>query len=98
MKHSVIILVTALSVLSVSSSSLRGEQTNELRNVVSSTGTQFSRMTTRPTVLAQSWSCQPRLTCSRISTCGEARWYLENCSWGGKLDRDSDGIPCESLC
>ncbi|TGS46264.1 excalibur calcium-binding domain-containing protein [Mesorhizobium sp. M8A.F.Ca.ET.182.01.1.1] len=48
--------------------------------------------------IAQSWSCQPRLTCSQISSCDEARWYLENCSWGGKLDRDSDGIPCESLC
>ncbi|RWN25290.1 MAG: hypothetical protein EOR95_29050 [Mesorhizobium sp.] len=43
-------------------------------------------------------SCQPRLTCSRISSCDEARWYLENCPWGGKLDRDSDGIPCESVC
>ncbi|TGQ72961.1 excalibur calcium-binding domain-containing protein [Mesorhizobium sp. M8A.F.Ca.ET.161.01.1.1] len=47
---------------------------------------------------AQSWSCQPRLTCSQISSCGEAQWYLENCSWGGKLDRDNHGIPCESLC
>ncbi|WP_082582547.1 excalibur calcium-binding domain-containing protein [Mesorhizobium sp. Root172] len=54
-------------------------------------GSSFSR-------IAQSWSCQPRLTCSQISSCDEARWYLENCSWGGKLDRDSDGIPCESFC
>ncbi|MFD1975308.1 excalibur calcium-binding domain-containing protein [Mesorhizobium kowhaii] len=38
------------------------------------------------------------MTCSQISSCDEARWYLDNCSWGGKLDRDSDGIPCESLC
>ncbi|WP_365945361.1 excalibur calcium-binding domain-containing protein [Mesorhizobium sp.] len=22
----------------------------------------------------------------------------ENCSWGGKLDRDSDGVACEALC
>lgn len=47
---------------------------------------------------AQSYSCQPRRTCPQISSCGEANWYLSNCSWGGKLDRDSDGIPCESLC
>ncbi|TJW51983.1 MAG: excalibur calcium-binding domain-containing protein [Mesorhizobium sp.] len=98
MKQSVISLVTALSVLSVSSSPLRGEHTNEPRSVVSSTGTRFSRMTTWPTVLAQSWSCQPRLKCSQIGSCDEARWYLENCPWGGKLDRDSDGIPCESVC
>jgi endonuclease YncB( thermonuclease family) len=48
--------------------------------------------------VAQSYSCQPRLTCSRISSCDEANWYLTNCPWGGKLDRDKDGIPCESLC
>lgn len=47
---------------------------------------------------AQSWSCQPRKTCGRIGSCDEARWYLNNCSWGGKLDRDGDGIPCESIC
>lgn len=51
-----------------------------------------------PHSLAQSWSCQPRRTCKQIASCEEANWYLNNCSWGGKLDRDSDGIPCESLC
>ncbi|MCJ8517841.1 excalibur calcium-binding domain-containing protein [Pseudorhizobium tarimense] len=47
---------------------------------------------------AQSWSCQPRKTCGRIQSCEEAEWYLANCSWGGRLDGDSDGIPCEKLC
>ncbi|MGX9148273.1 thermonuclease family protein [Mesorhizobium sp. 128a] len=50
-------------------------------------------------LLAQNgYSCEPRRTCPQISSCGEANWYLANCSWGGKLDRDKDGIPCESLC
>lgn len=44
------------------------------------------------------WSCSPRKTCSAIGSCEEANWYLQNCAWGGKLDRDNDGIPCESLC
>ncbi|WP_352839343.1 thermonuclease family protein [Mesorhizobium sp. M0205] len=48
--------------------------------------------------VAQSYSCQPRRFCTQISTCEEARWYLANCSWGSKLDRDSDGIPCEGVC
>jgi endonuclease YncB( thermonuclease family) len=48
--------------------------------------------------VAQSYSCQPRRICSQISSCYEANWYLSNCLWGGKLDRDKDGIPCESLC
>ncbi|MBF0679596.1 MAG: excalibur calcium-binding domain-containing protein [Devosia sp.] len=48
--------------------------------------------------VAQSYSCQPRKTCGRIGSCQEARWYLHNCSWGGRLDGDSDGVPCESIC
>lgn len=48
--------------------------------------------------LAASFSCTPRKTCKQIDSCEEAVWLLENCSWGGKLDRDSDGIPCESMC
>ncbi|WP_352784157.1 excalibur calcium-binding domain-containing protein [Mesorhizobium sp. M0643] len=33
-----------------------------------------------------------------MSSCDEASWYLANCSWGRKLDRDKDGIACESQC
>ncbi|WP_352642718.1 excalibur calcium-binding domain-containing protein [Mesorhizobium sp. M0520] len=32
------------------------------------------------------------------ATSDEANWNLQNCSWGRKLDRDKDGIPCENLC
>ena len=49
-------------------------------------------------LVQKSYSCSPRRTCSAIGSCDEALWYLENCSWGGRLDRDSDGIPCESIC
>ena len=49
-------------------------------------------------IVAQSWSCSPRKTCGRIGSCDEAVWYLENCSWGYRLDGDSDGVPCESIC
>ncbi|MFD1982600.1 thermonuclease family protein [Mesorhizobium newzealandense] len=48
--------------------------------------------------VAQSYSCQPRRTCSQISSCDEAQWYLANCPWGRKLDRDGDGQACETLC
>jgi hypothetical protein len=49
--------------------------------------------------LAQSYSCSPRRYCSRnLSSCREARWYHQNCSWGGALDGDNDGVPCENLC
>lgn len=51
-------------------------------------------------LVAQSgnYSCAPRRYCSQISSCQEAQWYLHNCSWGRKLDRDGDGIACETLC
>jgi len=49
-------------------------------------------------LVAQSGSCEPRRTCKQISSCDEAQWYLHNCSWGGKLDRDGDGVACERLC
>jgi len=52
----------------------------------------------QPQATAQSWSCQPRKTCGKIRSCEEAEYYLYNCSWGGKLDGDSDGAPCETLC
>lgn len=48
--------------------------------------------------VAQNWSCDARKTCGKIRSCDEAMWYLENCSWGGRLDGDGDGAPCESLC
>lgn len=44
-------------------------------------------------------SCSPRKTCSRtVESCDEAYWLMQNCSWGGKLDRDDDGVPCENMC
>jgi hypothetical protein len=49
-------------------------------------------------VVASSWSCSPKLTCKRISSCEEAVWLLQNCSWGAALDRDNDGVPCETIC
>jgi len=47
---------------------------------------------------ADSYSCAQRKTCTKIRSCDEAEWYLANCSWGGKLDGDDDGSPCENLC
>lgn len=52
----------------------------------------------RKLVAQSGYSCEPRRTCKQISSCDEAQWYLQNCSWGGKLDRDNDGVACETLC
>ncbi|AZO39426.1 MAG: thermonuclease family protein [Mesorhizobium sp.] len=52
----------------------------------------------RKLVAQSGYSCEPRRTCKQIGSCDEAQWYLQNCSWGGKLDRDGDGVACETLC
>ena len=49
-------------------------------------------------VEAPDGSCPSRRYCTQIGSCQEARYYLANCSWGWRLDADSDGVPCESLC
>jgi uncharacterized protein YgiM (DUF1202 family) len=43
-------------------------------------------------------SCPPRKYCRQIASCSEAVYYFRNCSWGGALDGDNDGVPCESIC
>lgn len=42
-------------------------------------------------------NCDERKRCSEIESCEEARFRLEQCGHK-RLDGDSDGIPCESLC
>ena len=43
------------------------------------------------------FSCSPRKNCGQMSSCDEARFYLTQCQ-RGDLDRDNDGVPCESMC
>jgi endonuclease YncB( thermonuclease family) len=46
---------------------------------------------------ASGFSCSVRKTCGQMTTCAEARYHLESCG-NSRLDRDNDGVPCESLC
>ncbi|WP_296243330.1 excalibur calcium-binding domain-containing protein, partial [Psychrobacter sp. UBA6766] len=43
----------------------------------------------------QDCSGLPR-TCGQMSSCAQAQKALQ-CG-NGKLDRDNDGVPCESIC
>ena len=36
-------------------------------------------------------------TCKDMDSCSDARFHLEQCGMT-KLDRDGDGVPCESIC
>ena len=41
--------------------------------------------------------CGGKSQCKEMSNCAEARFYLNECGLS-RLDRDHDGIPCESIC
>lgn len=42
-------------------------------------------------------TCGTKKYCKDMSTCAEARYFLNQCGVS-RLDRDGDGTPCESLC
>ncbi len=41
--------------------------------------------------------CENKTRCGQMRSCEEARFYLNSCGLH-RLDADSDGIPCESIC
>lgn len=43
------------------------------------------------------YRCDGRQHCSQMTSCEEAKWFLQNCS-DTKMDGDGDGIPCEDKC
>jgi hypothetical protein len=43
------------------------------------------------------FTCGAKRYCREMTSCDEARFYLERCGLSG-LDDDGDGVPCESLC
>lgn len=43
------------------------------------------------------FTCGAKRNCGQMSSCAEARHYLEACGLN-RLDGDRDGVPCESLC
>jgi cold shock CspA family protein len=40
------------------------------------------------------YRCDGRQHCSQMTSCSEARFFLQNCP-GTKMDGDGDGVPCE---
>lgn len=43
------------------------------------------------------FSCGSKRYCKQMNSCEEARFYLNQCGLK-RLDRDNDGVPCESIC
>lgn len=42
-------------------------------------------------------ACGTKTTCGQMSSCSEANFFLNQCGVS-RLDADSDGIPCETIC
>jgi len=42
-------------------------------------------------------SCSRKVRCYELLRCSDAKYYLNKCGFHN-LDRDMDGIPCESIC
>lgn len=43
------------------------------------------------------FACAGKRTCKQMTSCEEATFYLRQCG-ARSLDRNGDGVPCESLC
>ena len=43
------------------------------------------------------WSCGEKHYCKEMRSCSEAKYHLNVCGLS-RLDRDGDGVPCESIC
>ncbi|MBE0590353.1 MAG: excalibur calcium-binding domain-containing protein [Hydrogenophaga sp.] len=54
--------------------------------------------TAAPEIMQPAFQCDGRKHCSQMSSCSEAKQFLNNCP-GMEMDGDGDGIPCEQqLC
>lgn len=47
---------------------------------------------------SEQFSCDDgKRTCKDMDNCDDAKFHLRQCGMK-KLDRDHDGVPCESIC
>lgn len=61
------------------------------------TGVKAEKQTQSTSQTSQSFDCGTKRYCKEMTSCEEAKYYLEHCGLT-RLDGDKDGIPCESLC
>lgn len=50
--------------------------------------------TDAPAAAAESFRCDGRTTCSQMTSCAEATWFINHCP-GTQMDGNRDGVPCE---
>ncbi len=60
-------------------------------------GTKSKDWCQMPSPSDSTFTCSPRKKCSEMASCEEAYFHLRECD-DQRLDRNKDGVPCESLC
>ena len=53
-----------------------------------------SNAPSEPSPAEERFKCDGRTRCSQMTSCTEAKWFLEHCP-GVEMDGDHDGVPCE---
>jgi len=53
-----------------------------------------SELNSKPSITAGKYHCDGRTTCSQMTSCEEATFFLRNCP-NVKMDGNNDGVPCE---
>jgi phosphatidylserine/phosphatidylglycerophosphate/cardiolipin synthase-like enzyme len=60
-------------------------------------GRKKDRQVSKPHPAGTAFVCAGKTQCGQMSSCTEARFYLNQCGVKS-LDKNRDGVPCESLC
>ena len=55
------------------------------------------RTNKQTTVTGAAFTCGTKKYCREMTSCKEARFYLEQCGLT-RLDGDNDGVLCEEIC
>jgi hypothetical protein len=60
-------------------------------------GPALAQGTPRQPAAGTPWRCGEKTYCTQMSSCAEAMFHFQSCGLQ-RLDRDRDGVPCETLC
>lgn len=69
----------------------RGEQSSPVQTQ------QINQTQNKSDLVKSGGSCGSKRYCKQMTSCKEAKHYLNVCGVS-RLDKDGDGVPCESLC
>ncbi|WP_345197098.1 cold shock domain-containing protein [Kistimonas scapharcae] len=97
-KRTVNRFIGRLVLIGVVAGAVYGYQELSERDVVPQPQNIMSVFETRESSRTPAFSCNGKTHCSQMTSCAEARFYLDNCP-GTQIDGDHDGEPCErQLC